>query len=154
MTLLTGRLISWNRWANLQVLAPLQVSDGQPTNALAAFQHVLETELAWLRWIDGEPDAWIEPWQPPTLDRCRDFLNESDGRMGALLDQLDTRLESTFTFSTPWTGEQTARVDEALLHLLMHSSQYRGEASGFLNAAGHTVPDIDFMRWLLEAGRA
>ena len=34
------------------------------------------------------------------------------------------------------------------MHMLMHSSQYRGEAAGVLNAAGRRVPDLDFAFWL------
>ncbi|MCI0669992.1 MAG: DinB family protein [Myxococcaceae bacterium] len=148
---LLGRLISWDRWANLAVFGPLQVSGGEPVKALAAFQHVLETELLWLRWMDGDPAAWIEPWKPPTLDRCRDFLNEVDGRIARLADALESRLDETFEFETSWAGRQRAEVRDALPHVLMHSSQYRGEAAGFLNAAGLTVPDIDYMRWLTAA---
>ena len=142
------RLIAWNRWANLTVFGPLQACGGEPGKALAAFQHVLETELVWLRWMDGDPDAWFDPWQPASLDRCRDWLTETDERMGRLANTLEARFDATFEFVTPWAGRQTARVSDALPHVLMHSSQYRGEAAGSLNAAGHTIPDIDYMRWL------
>ena len=40
------------------------------------------------------------------------------------------------------------RVEETLLHLFLHSQQYRGEAAALLNAAGHRVPDFDFVLWL------
>ena len=148
---LIERLISWDRWANLAVFAPLQSSGGKPDKALAAFQHVLETELLWLRWIDGNPDAWVERWQTPNLDQCRAWISETDGMLAAIADDLDRRLDQTFEYVTPWGGRQTAGVIDALPHLLMHSSQYRGEAAGFLNAAGFTVPDIDYMRWLTAA---
>ncbi len=147
------RLISWDRWANFAVLGPLQVSGGEPTKALAAFQHVLETELVWLRWMDGDPDAWCDPWQAPSLERCREWINETDDRLARLGDSLESRIEASFGYRTPWAGLQTAEVGDALLHVLMHSSQYRGEAAGFLNASGNTVPDIDFMRWLTAPDR-
>ncbi len=147
------RLISWNRWANLTVLGPLQVSCGEPAKDLSAFQHVLETELVWLRWMDGDRDAWFDPWQEPSLNSCREWISETDDRLARLGDGLDSRTETIFEYQTPWAGLQTAAVGDALLHLLMHSSQYRGEAAGFLNAAGTTVSDIDFMRWLTAPDR-
>lgn len=150
---LLERLIAWDRWANLAVFGPLQASGGEPPKALAAFQHVLETDLVWLRWMDGDPDAWFDPWQTPSLDRCREWLNEADGRLARLSDELDSRIDASFDYRTPWAGRQSAGIRDALTHLLMHSSQYRGEAAGFLNAAGNTVPDIDFMRWLTAPDR-
>jgi hypothetical protein len=102
----------------------------------------------WLRWMSGDAEAWVEPWQPATLDRCRDYINQTDALMATLGETLEVKFDATFEYLTPWAGRQHARMSEAVLHVLMHSSQYRGEASGFLNAEGHTVPDIDFMRYL------
>jgi hypothetical protein len=92
-----------DRWANLAVLGPLQAAGGS-RKALAAFQHVLETELVWLRWMDGDPDAWFDPWQAPSMDRCREWLTEADGRLAALADTLDARIDETFEFQTRGPG--------------------------------------------------
>ena len=51
-------------------------------------------------------------------------------------------------WTTASTGKEfTDRIGDVLVHMLMHSSQYRGEAAGFLNAAGHRVPDLDLIYW-------
>jgi hypothetical protein len=54
------RLARWDRWANHLVFEALRASSGEPEKALAAFQHVLETEVNWLRRIE----AAVEP-NPP-----------------------------------------------------------------------------------------
>lgn len=134
----------WNRWANSTVFATLEKSNGEPGPALAAFQHVLETEVTWLRRIAGHPTPNVRQWDSPSMDLCRLYLAEST-ELAAAVDEL--QLVEMFSYQNSRGVGFTDRAGDALTHMLLHSSQYRGEASGFLNAAGHTVPDLDLVFW-------
>ena len=137
----------WNAWANGQVMETLRTSGGQPAAALAAFQHVLAAELTWLRRMGGESDANLPLWGPPDLGQCGRWLEEA-GRLVALVASLDERERSrSFTYRNSSGREFTDALEPVLLHVFLHSSQYRGEAAGLLNAAGHRVPDLDFIFW-------
>ncbi len=141
---------AWDSWANAAVLATLQASGGEPGTALAAYQHVLETELVWLRRMENDPQPMIKLWGGTSLDICTQWTVEAAARLDALARSLDhdAATERTFTYRNSSGAEFTDDLAETLFHMFFHSAQYRGEAAGFLNAAGHRVPDLDFILWL------
>lgn len=148
------RLARWNPWANELVFAAFRASNGEPARALAAFQHVLETEVNWLRRIE-DPDAPSPPlWVDPSLDVCASYAAEAAQRLPRVIASLEHEPERTFSYRTSSGDAFTNTVPEALLHMFMHSMQYRGEAAAFLNEAGHRVPDMDLIFWLRAGGPA
>jgi uncharacterized damage-inducible protein DinB len=142
------RLARWNRWANRRVFDVLRSSAGEPVKALAAFQHALVTEANWLRRIEAAPDPNPPLWSEPSLRTCEAYAGEVEERLLRVTAHLsDARLESNFSYTNSRGSAFTDTVADALLHMFMHSMQYRGEAAGFLNTAGHHVPDFDLIFW-------
>lgn len=145
-------LCHWDVWANRQVLEAARVAGGQPSEALAAIQHVYATEITWLRRVDDAPDPWGEQWGEPSLPLCDQWASEVRERLMRLASRSDADLAGTFTYANSRGLQFTDVLQRSMLHMLMHSSQYRGEAAGFLNHAGTRVPDLDYVGWL-RAGR-
>jgi uncharacterized damage-inducible protein DinB len=144
------QLIRWNTWATRQVHGTLRASGGEPAKALAAFQHSLETEVVWLRRFENDTRPMLKLWQTASLETCDAYAAEAAERWKSFAAKLDghTALERRFTYRNQSGREFTDRLADPLFHTLLHSSQYRGEAAGFLNAAGHTVADLDYILWL------
>ncbi len=143
------RLCRWDPWANATVLAALDASGGHPLKALAAFQHALAAELTWLGRIGGDPDCFMPLWGEPSLPLCYDWNAQAAEQLAALAPSLTSeRLDATFHYNNSRGQPFSNPVGEVLLHMFMHSSQYRGEAAGLLSAAGHTVPDLDLIFWM------
>ncbi|MGD9935389.1 MAG: hypothetical protein AB7T37_16965 [Dehalococcoidia bacterium] len=145
------RVCRWNRWANRQVLETLQSSSGEPANALAAYQHALETELVWLRRFNDDQRPMVPLWGDVSLGQVEEWTAEA----AALIAERAAKLsgsgsEQEFRYRNSKGLEFVDRIEDSLMHMLLHSSQYRGEAAGFLNAAGHRVPDLDLMFWERE----
>lgn len=142
------RLARWNPWANELVFAALRGSEGEPAKALAAFQHTLETEVNWLRRMEA-PDLSSPPlWVDPSLELCESYAAEANDRLPRIIARLEAEPGRTFSYRTSDGTEYTNNAPEALMHMFMHSMQYRGEAAAFLNEAGHRVPDMDLIFWL------
>lgn len=142
------RLARWDRWANRLVLDVLRTSAGEPSDALAAMQHTLETEVTWLRRIEAAGDPNPPLWTEPSLAQCEAYAREAEERLARVAADLDTaRLGGTLSYANSRGDEFTNVVADALLHMFMHSMQYRGEAAAFLNAAGRRVPDFDLIFW-------
>ncbi|MCA9826533.1 MAG: hypothetical protein KC482_01120 [Dehalococcoidia bacterium] len=134
----------WNDWANWRVFEVLKGTDGEPERALAAFQHILETEVTWLRRIVGHPEPNLPLWGEVSMGSCGVWLNESRELIAGLSD---ADLDRSISYRNSKGDSFTDSVGEVLGHTFLHSSQYRGEAAGLLAAAGHTVPDLDLIFW-------
>ncbi|MCA9830720.1 MAG: hypothetical protein KC495_09640 [Dehalococcoidia bacterium] len=142
------RVCRWNRWANRQVLETLRESEGEPSKALAAYQHVLETELVWLRRFNDDPRPMIPLWGEVSLAQVEAWTAEAAALLAGRTAKLgDGGGAEEFRYRNSKGNEFVDVVEDSLMHMLLHSSQYRGEAAGFLNAAGHRAPDLDLMFW-------
>ncbi|MGH2632372.1 MAG: DinB family protein [Tepidiformaceae bacterium] len=145
---LVRRLARWNVWANSLVGAALEESGGEPVAALAAYQHVFETELTWLRRIEGHASPNVPLWGPPDFPQTRVWRAEAEALMAHVATSADEMLLSRrFSYSNSRGEQFTDGVEMPLFQVFMHSQQYRGEAAGFLNAAGYRVPDFDLIFW-------
>lgn len=144
------RMCRWNIWANGLVFTALRANAGKPGPALGAFQHVLETELTWLRRIQADGDA-VPLWGEASLEHCDAWSTEANRRLRVLCERLDEAyLQTTFSYRNSRGESFTDRIEEPLLHCLLHSQQYRGEAAAALNAAGQRIPDFDYIFWLRQ----
>lgn len=136
-------------WANRAVLNALSGAKDPPTPAVAAFQHILETEHVWFGRLlqDGAP--MIQLWDTPSLTRCITWAVEVEQKKHLYLAHLtEEALAEPFSYRNSAGQEFTGMPADILLHTLLHSSQYRGEATGFAVAAGISVPDVDFIYWM------
>ncbi len=142
-------LLVWNRWANAQVFAVVFGTGGEPRTALAAAQHILETEIVWFRRIAGDDRPMVQLWAQPSLDLIALYAPEVRERTGDLVGALETpgELERVITYKNSTGTEFNDVVVDVLTHMLMHSSQYRGEAAGILNNNGFRVSDLDLIFW-------
>lgn len=142
-------LLRWNWWANAQVLAVLVGAGGQPKPALAAFQHIYETEIVWLRRIDADPRPMLPLWGQPSMDSVQEWVVEARQRSANLVAALNDPAEADrmYSYRNSQGTEFTNALGDTLLHMLMHSSQYRGESAGILNANALRVPDLDLIFW-------
>lgn len=145
------RMARWDVWANRCVGDVLAQSNGEPSPALAAYQHVLEAELTWLRRMANEPDANTPLWGTASLDQVAIWQAEAAARMSKVAEVVDDAfLARTFEYTNSRDQKFADRVEDPLLHVFLHSQQYRGEAAAFLNATGNRVPDFDFIFWLRQ----
>lgn len=145
------RMARWNQWANRVVGEVLVASGGVPEAALRAFQHIFEAEVTWLRRFDGSNGEMIPLWKSASLEQALGLQREADALLAGLAEHLDdARLLQEFDYTNSSGRRFSDRLQEPLLHMFLHSQQYRGEAAAFLNAAGEKVPDFDFIFWLRQ----
>lgn len=147
--MLFGRLARWNTWANSTVFEVLRAANGEPAKALAAFQHVLEGEMTWLGRIVDAPNPNVPLWGEAALAQVESWLPIVDSRSAIVAAEVEENGTDRAVEYTNSRGDAfTSSVEEMLTHMFLHSTQYRGEAAAFLNAAGHQVVDLDYIFWL------
>lgn len=145
------RAFRHNAWANAMLLAALLAAEDVPLKAIAAFQHILETEHTWFGRLTGAESPNVPLWHDPSLARCVDWFQELAAQQEEYFHTLGGEdLVHQCSYRTRTGADYTDRVDNILMQALLHSAQYRGEAAGFAGAAGITAPDIDYIFWMRQ----
>ncbi len=142
------RWFSFSRWANQTVLTALQGMAEPPDRAVESLQHAIQGERTWLARLTEAPIPGPKTWGSFSLANCERFAEEMIAGWDAYIEALTVeQLSATVSWRAADGPEHEDTVAEGLQHLLLHSARYRGEATGVINAAGLSVPDVDFMHW-------
>ncbi|HEV2426240.1 MAG TPA: DinB family protein [Terriglobia bacterium] len=158
------RLFRYDRWANGEVLGALRLSadPSEPGNdeprgeavrqALKRFAHILGAEWLWLARLNLPAEA-MAVWPELTLDQCvRQIGTLGDAWDGYLagLDAagLDKTIDYTNSKGQPWRS----RVEDVLMHVVMHSAYHRGQIAVEMRAAGLIPAYTDFIQ-AVRAGK-
>lgn len=137
------RLFAHDAWANRAALDAIRGPVG--TRALRVMGHVIGAEWLWLSRIRGQPSP-VEVWPEVGLAECRDqvrvLARKWDGYVSALTAE-ETRRDVPYVNSKgePWTS----RVEDILLHVVLHSSYHRGQAAMALRDAGEEPAYTDYI---------
>lgn len=167
-------LFRYNRWANGHVLAKASevseadyyaTSPGLSFGSLhATLVHTLVGELVWLARFEGvlPPEALKDARQAdvlaaseiPSLAVLRSLWLTEDGKQEAFFARLrDEDVGAPLSYVTQYGEPFKQPLQEAMLHLLNHGTQFRAEAAVRLTALGHSPGDIDLMMWLRAGNR-
>ena len=142
------RLLAHDRRANGQALASLESMRKAPRKALYLMGHVMGAEVSWLRRITkgSDPADW-ERWEKADLPWLRRAWRRSlPARWSAFLG--DAALSDpgrTFSYVNYLGKTWEARVDDALLQLMLHSAYHRGQVASLVRAAGGEPAVVDYM---------
>lgn len=140
------RLFDYDRWANREVLAKLQASDGQPQRSLKLMAHIVAAEKLWLERLQQQPQT-LPVWPNLTLDECTKEAEELPGLWQSYLSQLDDSDRNRAVAYTNSKGEHYQnRVEDILTHVVMHSAYHRGQIASDMRTAGMVPAYTDFIQ--------
>lgn len=112
-----------------------------------AMAHLLGTEVVWLaRWQGKNPTSILGPADFPALEALRTRWLAHDANLGAYLDALtDAEVTRVVHYSNTTCTQFTDTISEQMLHVALHSSQFRGEVAVRLTALGQSPGNLDFI---------
>lgn len=154
-------IFKYNSWANKRILdaaanvtqeqflAPASFPHGGVRGTLA---HALSAEWIWrTRWQGESPTHLLKPEEFPTFDSLRTRWAEEEKLLMAFVDNLtNEKLNSTFNYKTT-KGDPFERILwQAMVHVVNHGTQHRGEVAALLTDMGHSPGDIDLMLFVSE----
>jgi uncharacterized damage-inducible protein DinB len=139
------RLARYDAWANRRLAAVLRDDHERPLRLLA---HAAESELVWLRRIDGSQPAnrTADFW--PTVDAagCRALLERAAGVLGVFVaDLTENGLRAEAVYRNSKGVEHRTPVADVLTHVLLHSHYHRGQAAAALRTLGVDPLWTDFI---------
>ncbi len=155
-------LFAYNRWANAkvreacgrlaseQLAAPVPVSFNSLMGTLA---HILAAEMAWrVRLQEGlSLDRLLNAADFPTFEALTARWLEEEAKMQGFVEALhDEDLGRWVEYTTTSGKRQGSTLWRALVHVVNHGTQFRGEAGAALSAFGETPGDLDLILYLRE----
>jgi len=139
------RTFSYDHWANRECLRAMRECKTLPATTLGRLAHILSAEKLWLERL-GQQKQTMPVWPTSTIEECevlademalawRDFLK----KLGP--DELDRTVEYRNTKGELWSS----RIEDVLMHVIMHSAYHRGQVAMEMRAAGAVPAYTDFI---------
>jgi uncharacterized damage-inducible protein DinB len=139
------RLVRYDVWANRLLAGALRDEHERPLRLLA---HAAESELVWLRRIEGTQPASQTADFWPVIDAagCRALVEQAADALGAFVAGLtEEGLRAEAVYHNSKGVEYRTPVHDVLTHVFLHSHYHRGQAAAALRALGADPPWTDFI---------
>ena len=149
------RMFAYDHWANRECLkamskhacAPGEAVSGEgiPRNTVGRIAHILSAEKLWLQRILREQQS-MPVWPSSTIEECEALADELGSAWRNYLGKLrpgglDEKIEYRNSKGEAWSS----RVEDVLMHVLMHSAYHRGQIALEMRAAGIEPAYTDFI---------
>jgi len=138
------RMLTYNDWANREVLASFR-KNGTGAKSVRYMAHVLAAEQLWLDRLNGH-DQKVAVWPEPDINFCETLAAELASSWQNFLGRTGEQgLSSTITYKNSKGENWASRVDDVLMHVIMHAAYHRGQIASDMRAAGLTPVLTDFI---------
>jgi uncharacterized damage-inducible protein DinB len=139
------RMFVYDHWANRECLRALSAAPPVPANILRLIAHTLAAQEVWLERLRTQPQS-TAVWPTSTVQDCTLLADEMAAAWKDYLKQLpDSDLHSTIEYRNSKGEPWSSRVEDVLIHVLMHSVYHRGQIALEMRAAGMQPAYTDFI---------
>jgi len=138
------RLFAYDRWANLECLKAAK-DQAAANNAVGRIAHILSAEKLWLERILHEKQS-LPVWPTSSLEECLTLADRVGSAWHNYLARLAAgELEEVIEYRNSKGEAWSSRVEDILLHVVMHSAYHRGQIAMEMRAAGLEPAYTDFI---------
>ncbi|NND73356.1 MAG: hypothetical protein HKN43_17405 [Rhodothermales bacterium] len=136
----------YNLWANQEIAEALKRQESAISNRQKAILgHILGAEQLWLDRLQASSSG-IMVWPEVTINGFLESVRRLNLAYLSLLDEIDAEEFSrpvayVNSEGIPWAN----RVEEILIHVLLHSSYHRGQLALLIRDEGGTPVLTDFI---------
>lgn len=141
------RQLSYDAWANGEVLAAIKASEGRsdPAQPLKLLAHILSAERLWLERLGRQAQS-LPVWPEFSIEQCAASIAELSRLWDKYFAQLSSAVLSEPIMYKNSKGEAwTSSVLDVLTHVVMHSAYHRGQIASVMRAGGGTPAYTDFI---------
>ena len=140
-----SRMFAYDHWANRECLKAMRTGRSVSGATVSRLAHILSAEKLWLERLQKERKS-MPVWPSSTIEECealaeemalawRDYLPKLSA--GGLVEKVEYRNSKGEAWSS--------RVEDVLMHVLMHSAYHRGQIALEMRAAGMEPAYTDFI---------
>jgi uncharacterized damage-inducible protein DinB len=142
-----NRLFAYDDWANRETLVSILSAAAALEKSRKVLGHIVGAERLWLSRIEAAskpPPPAV--WPDLSLDACATAIDEMRDRWRAYLGALSPAEEARVAQYTNSKGEPwSSRVEDILMHVVMHSGYHRGQIAANMRAAGYEPAYTDYI---------
>jgi uncharacterized damage-inducible protein DinB len=135
-----ARLFRYDDWANREEVEHLR--NASNIKALQLFGHIIGTQWLWYARLRGE-ESRSEVWPDLSIDDCARSLD----LLGSFWTEYlaGAPLEDKVTYVNSKGETWTSRVEDVLMHVVMHGAYHRGQIAMAMRSAGEEPAYTDFI---------
>jgi uncharacterized damage-inducible protein DinB len=139
------RTFSYDHWANRECLRAMRTCGALPHSTLGRLAHILSAEKLWLERLRQQKQS-MPVWPTSTIEECQVLADElalawRDYVKKLSPEGLDRKIEYRNSKGEPWSS----RVEDVLMHVLLHSAYHRGQIALEMRTAGEIPAYTDFI---------
>jgi uncharacterized damage-inducible protein DinB len=139
------RLLNYDRYANLRILAALLQTEGH-VKAEQLMAHLLTAQQVWLGRCIDKPANIITLWPDWKADTFEQIINDNHHKWLIYLESLnDNDFEQTIHYKSLQGDNFETKLSDILTHLINHGTHHRAQAGQHLKLAGTDLPNTDYI---------
>ena len=148
------RLVQHLAWADARVLEGLMTDPGSDRAALEYFAHVIAVEHLWLSRIRGVASD-VAVWPTLSIDECAALADRNRRELESLIAEMGPQdLARDVAYVNSAGKAFVSRVDDILLHVMLHGAYHRGQVSLIVRRSGGTPVPTDYIAFIRGAPTA
>lgn len=147
------RLFEYDAWASREAAATIERAAARAPDQvkilahapLRTLAHAVGAQRLWLARL-RRAESTTPVWPALTLAECKQDI-EALARTwtGYFASLEDASLDETIEYVNSRGERFTSRVEDVLLHVVVHGAHHRGQIASGLRAAGAEPPYVDFI---------
>jgi uncharacterized damage-inducible protein DinB len=139
------RLFSFDDWANREIVGAVEKSDSPPERSLSFLAHIFAAERLWLERLKQVPQS-VAVWPEPSLASFKREAAELPQLWNEYLKgRQDRGLEEKIRYKNSKGEAFDSRIEDILMHVIMHSVYHRGQIAADMRQAGYAPAYTDFI---------
>ncbi|MEX0722814.1 MAG: DinB family protein [Gracilimonas sp.] len=139
------KFILYDYWANQKVFLAQQSLEKDEIRAEieALFSHIVAAQVIWMSRMMGEKSE-MKIWPKLSGSEIHKLIHENPGKLKTLISRKDEMISYK---NSKGVSHQT-KVEDILMHLVIHGQHHRAQIASLLRKAGATPPGTDFIFFL------
>ena len=138
------QLFAYDDWANRETLASLERAEKVSARAKKLMAHIVATEWVWMDRMAGRPQR-TAVWPELSFAECRRQLELLQKEWQEFFTTHAVKLSAEFSYKNSAGANWSNRVQDAMMHVVMHSAYHRGQIAAEVRAAGGEPAYTDYI---------
>jgi uncharacterized damage-inducible protein DinB len=139
------RMFAYDDWANRQCLSAIQAAGLVSSETVGRMAHILSAQKLWFERLRHKSQS-LPVWPTSSIQECLALADEMANLWNGYLALLQPGASNEKVEYRNSKGERwSSRVEDVLIHVLMHSAYHRGQVALEMRAAGTEPAYTDFI---------